>query len=99
MVVAGVRLDAVNLPAMDYGLAEARGRMAAEAILAISAAHRQLSALGGGLSSWSSLGVTVMVGVNDVRGEVFTLFRRADAGALCRPPWPGPDLDLVTGPR
>ena len=81
MVAAGVHLGAVNLLAMDYGLAAARGRMAAEAILAVRAAHRQLTALGGGLSSWSSLGVTAMVGVNDVSDEMFTL---ADARTLAR---------------
>ncbi len=81
MLAAGVRLGAVNLLAMDYGVAQARGHMAAEAILAIGAAHRQLLALGAGLSSWSSLGVTVMVGVNDTSGEVFTF---ADAQTLAR---------------
>ena len=81
MVAAGVHLGAVNLLAMDYGLTEARGHMAAEAILAVRAAHRQLTALGGELSSWSSLGVTAMVGVNDVSDEIFTL---ADARTLAR---------------
>ena len=73
MADAGVRLNAVNLLAMDYGVAQARGRMAAETVLAIGAAHRQLSALGIGLASWRSLGATVMVGANDTAGEVFTL--------------------------
>ncbi len=81
MVAAGVHLGAVNLLAMDYGLTEARGHMAAETILALRAAHRQLTALGGGLSRWSSLGVTAMVGVNDVSDEIFTL---ADARTLAR---------------
>ena len=79
LVSAGVHLGTVNILAMDYGLAEAQGHMAAEAILALGAAHGQLAALGLGLSGWSSLGVTAMVGVNDVSGEVFTL---ADARTL-----------------
>ena len=81
MAAAGVRLDTVNLLAMDYGSGEARGSMAAAAILALATAHRQLSRFGGGLSSWRSLGVTAMVGINDVSGEVFTL---ADARTLAR---------------
>jgi hypothetical protein len=81
MVGSGVHLGAVNLLAMDYGLAPARGHMAAEAVLALDAAHRQLAALGAGLSSWKSLGVTTMVGVNDVSSEIFTL---TDARTLAR---------------
>ena len=81
MVGAGVQLGAVNLLGMDYGIASARGHMAAETILALGAAHRQLAALGAGLSSWKSLGVTAMVGVNEVSGEVFTL---ADARTLAQ---------------
>lgn len=73
MIADGVRLSLVNLLAMDYGAAQARGQMGAEAVLAARTAHRQLARLGRGLSSWSSLGVTVMVGVNDSSGEVFTL--------------------------
>jgi chitinase len=79
MLAAGVHLSTVNLLAMDYGPAIARGRMGATAIAAVDGAHRQLSALGGGLSRWSALGVTAMVGVNDVSGEIFTL---ADARTL-----------------
>ena len=81
MVGAGVHLGSINLLAMDYGLAEARGHMAAEALLALDAAHRQLAAFGAELSSWSSLGVTAMVGVNDVSEEIFTL---SDARTLAR---------------
>jgi hypothetical protein len=81
MVAAGVRLDTVNLLAMDFAPAEVRGGMASAAILATRGAHRQLLALRAGLSRWSSLGVTAMVGVNDVSGEVFTL---ADAQTLAR---------------
>ncbi len=81
MFAAGVRLDVVNLLAMDYGTAQARGRMGTAAILALRTAHRQLSNAGSGLFGWRSLGVTVMVGVNDSPGEVLTL---SDAEAVAR---------------
>jgi hypothetical protein len=81
MLAAGVHLSSVNLLAMDYPPAEAGGSLAAAGIGAAEAVHRQLSTLGGGLSSWSSLGLTAMGGVNDVSGEVLTL---ADARALAR---------------
>jgi len=79
MLATGVHLSTVNLLAMDYGAAIARGPMGATAIAAVGAAHRQLSALRGRISKWSALGVTAMVGVNDVSGEIFTL---ADARTL-----------------
>jgi len=81
MLAAGVHLSSVNLLAMDYPPAEARGSMAAAGIGAAEAVHRQLSTVGGGLSGWASLGLTAMAGVNDVSGEVLTL---EDARALAR---------------
>lgn len=79
MVEAGVHLSAVNLLAMDYGSARARVDMAAAAIRAARAANRQLAAEGPALAGWRSLGLTVMIGVNDSPGEVLTL---ADAHAV-----------------
>jgi chitinase len=79
MRAAGVRLDAVNLLAMDYGSSTAGGSMGVEAIRAALAAHRQLAKEG--LPSWRSLGVTVMVGMNDSRNEVLTV---SDAEAVAR---------------
>jgi hypothetical protein len=73
MLDAGVHVHTVNLLAMDYGAPVARGAMGAAAIAATSGAHIQLMRLGGALSSWKALGVTVMVGLNDTAGEVFTL--------------------------
>jgi hypothetical protein len=81
MLAAGVHLSSVNLLAMDYSPAGARAGMASTGISAAEAVHRQLSALGGELSSWGALGLTAMVGVNDVSGEVLTL---SDARALAR---------------
>jgi hypothetical protein len=81
ILAAGVHLSSVNLLAMDYPPAEARGSMAVATIDAAEAAHRQLSTFGAGLFGWGSLGLTAMVGVNDVSGEVLTL---EDARALAR---------------
>jgi chitinase len=81
LLAAGVHLSSVNVLAMDYTPAEARGSIAAAGIGAAEAVHRQLSRLGGALSGWGSLGLTAMAGVNDVSGEVLTL---QDARTLAR---------------
>jgi len=79
MIAAGVHVSVVNLLAMDYGGTWTHGQMARATILAASAAHRQLAVQEPSLAGWSSLGATIMVGVNDESGEVFTL---ADAQAV-----------------
>ena len=72
----GVRVDVVNIMAMDYGPSvDNGGRMALNAIQAAIATEAQISSLG--LSP--KIGITPMIGVNDVASEVFTL---ADAQAL-----------------
>ncbi len=72
----GLTIDVVNIMAMDYGSAvDNGGQMGIDAINAAIATERQISSLG--LSS--KLGITPMIGVNDVSTEVFTL---ADARAL-----------------
>ncbi|MEU4095670.1 chitinase [Streptomyces sp. NPDC026673] len=70
----GVRVDAVNIMAMDYGEAYTGG-MGGYAIQAATAAHGQLKELLGlsGTAAWRSLVVTPMIGVNDIEGEVFTV--------------------------
>jgi hypothetical protein len=66
---AGVALDAVNLMVMDYG-GSFTGDMGAYAIEAAKAVRKQLKDLGmGGVG----VGLTPMIGQNDVAGEVFTL--------------------------
>lgn len=84
-LTAGVKLDGVNIMAMDYGdsaAPPALKTMGQYAIDAANASYSQLSdvfrsfALGFG---WNQLGVTPMIGVNDVTSEVFTL---ADAQLL-----------------
>ena len=85
---AGVQLDGVNVMAMDYGEGPAptsgpnAKTMGAYAIDAAESTYTQLSALYGSHGqtfSWNQLGVTPMIGVNDVQTEVFTL---ADAQLL-----------------
>lgn len=87
-LAAGVRLDGVNVMAMDYGEAvapttgpQARS-MGAYAIQAADATKGQLDALFAGFGqgfAWSMVGITPMIGVNDITSEVFTL---ADAQLL-----------------
>jgi hypothetical protein len=74
----GVKLDGVNIMAMNYGngaAPPALKSMGQYAIDAANASFSQLSelhrsfALGFG---WNQLGVTPMIGVNDITSEVFT---------------------------
>ncbi|WP_246224182.1 Calx-beta domain-containing protein [Mycolicibacterium anyangense] len=87
-VKAGVTLDGVNVMAMDYGESAAptsgsnAKTMGAYAIQSAQSTYTQLSALYGKYSktfAWSQIGVTPMLGVNDIVTEVFTV---ADAQAL-----------------
>lgn len=66
----GLDLDLVNIMAMDYGAGEDNnGQMGADAIDAAKAAKKQIQAAG--LNS--KIGITVMIGVNDEKPEVFSL--------------------------
>jgi len=85
---AGVDLAGVNVMAMDYGESAAptsgpnAKTMGAYAIEAAESTHDQLTTLYAGYGKtydFSQLGVTPMIGVNDVLSEVFTV---ADAQAL-----------------
>ncbi|MGE3659547.1 MAG: Calx-beta domain-containing protein, partial [Mycolicibacterium sp.] len=85
---AGVKLDGVNVMAMDYGESAAptsgpnAKTMGAYAILAAESTYAQMSTLfaqHGQQFGWNQLGVTPMIGVNDVITEIFTV---ADAQAL-----------------
>ncbi len=87
-VEAGVRLDGVNVMAMDYGESAAptsgpnAKTMGAYAIQAAESTYAQLNSLYAGYGQsfgWNQLGVTPMIGVNDVLTEVFSV---ADAQAL-----------------
>ncbi|MGD9620072.1 MAG: Calx-beta domain-containing protein, partial [Mycolicibacterium sp.] len=85
---AGVKLDGVNVMAMDYGESAAptsgpnAKTMGAYAILAAESTYAQMSTLfaqHGEQFGWNQLGVTPMIGVNDVITEIFTV---ADAQAF-----------------
>lgn len=69
---AGVRVDVVNIMAMDYGSSVApngASGMGDYAIQAAKATYNQVKSVG--LNS--KIGITPMIGKNDVQGEVFTL--------------------------
>jgi chitinase len=70
----GVHVSAVNILAMDYSESQ-RGDMGRYAIRAATAAHAQIERVLtlSGRAAWTALGVTPMIGVNDIAGEVFTL--------------------------
>jgi Glycosyl hydrolases family 18 len=66
-VANGVRVDYVNVMAMDYG--GPRSNMGQDAIGAAGGAASQV----GGVGLQASIGVTVMIGQNDEAGEIFGL--------------------------
>ncbi|MFG2206720.1 chitinase [Streptomyces sp. NPDC048638] len=69
----GVRTSTVNIMAMDYGTYY-DGDMGKYAITAATATQKQVkTALGirGEARAWKTVGVTPMIGVNDVKVEVF----------------------------
>ncbi|MFJ4968747.1 cellulose binding domain-containing protein [Streptomyces sp. NPDC088755] len=70
----GVRIDAVNIMAMDYGPAYSDD-MGAYAIQAATATQAQLKGVLGlsDTAAWKTVAVTPMIGVNDVVTEVFTV--------------------------
>lgn len=74
----GVRLDVVNVMAMDYGGSAApnpQGRMGDYAIQAGTSLFNQLTALHGSTTTeaqrWRMVGITPMIGMNDVQTEIF----------------------------
>ena len=81
-LAAGVTLDGVNVMAMNYGswAAPTSGPdarpMGEYAIAAAESTHAQLTTLfaeQGQAFAWRMLGVTPMIGVNDLTSEVFTV--------------------------
>ncbi|MEV7520270.1 cellulose binding domain-containing protein [Streptomyces sp. NPDC091371] len=76
----GVRVDSVNIMAMDYGPAYS-GDMGQYAIQAATATQAQLKGVLGlsDAAAWKAVAVTPMIGVNDVTSEVFTV---SDAAQL-----------------
>ena len=81
-IAAGVPIATVNVLAMDFGDANAphpSGRMSAYVMQAATSTAAQLASLYPAVGSRPKLGLTVMIGRNDVADEVFTL---ADARAV-----------------
>ncbi|MGW5656619.1 glycoside hydrolase family 18 protein [Streptomyces humi] len=67
----GVRINTVNIMAMDYG-ASYNGDMGTYATQAATATQAQIkSVLGLSDAAWKSVAVTPMIGVNDVSTEIF----------------------------
>ncbi|MEV3992740.1 cellulose binding domain-containing protein [Streptomyces sp. NPDC049837] len=68
----GVKIDAVNIMAMDYGPAYS-GDMGQYAIQAATATQAQLKGVLGlsDAAAWKTVAVTPMIGVNDVTTEIF----------------------------
>ena len=82
MLAHGVDLTGINAMAMDFGPGQGAGRdMFGTVRRALFATHAQAQTLygAGSAAAWQHLGVTVMLGVNDVPGERFTV---ADARRL-----------------
>ncbi|EMQ99577.1 5'-nucleotidase [Paeniglutamicibacter gangotriensis Lz1y] len=87
LLEGGVDLAGVNLMTMNFGATRAAGdSMAAASEQGARSAHAQLKALYGQLGRemgdqtlWTKIGLTPMIGQNDLMGEVFTL---DDAKAL-----------------
>jgi aryl-phospho-beta-D-glucosidase BglC (GH1 family)/cellulase/cellobiase CelA1 len=86
----GVRVDLVNIMAMDYGTAvDNNGQMGLNAILASEATQQQLASIG----LDARIGITPMIGVNDIVSEVFTL---GDARALVDYAANDPDVAMLS---
>ncbi|MFC5801464.1 cellulose binding domain-containing protein [Streptomyces formicae] len=68
----GVRTDAVNIMAMDYGPAYS-GDMGTYAVQAATATQAQVKGVLGlsDAAAWKAVAVTPMIGVNDVTTEIF----------------------------
>ncbi|MCF8533937.1 MAG: cellulase family glycosylhydrolase [Reyranella sp.] len=86
----GVRVDMVNIMTMDYGEGQDNnGQMGLSAIQASEATQQQLAAMG----LDAKIGITPMIGVNDIVSEVFTL---ADARALLDYAANDPDVAMLS---
>ena len=86
----GVQVDRVNIMTMDYGQSvDNNGQMGLSAIQATQATEQQLASIG--LNA--KIGITPMIGVNDIASEVFTL---ADAHALLAYAKSDPDVAMLS---
>jgi len=86
MLESGVDLAGVNIMTMNFGALAPGETMLDAAVAAAEATHRTLAAMYAtagrpidAAALWNKIGLTPMIGVNDVEGNVFTL---ADAEGL-----------------
>jgi chitinase len=84
----GVDIDVVNIMAMDYGAYADSGDMGQDAIDAALATISQLRELG----IDAKVGITPMIGINDVQSEVFTV---EDANQLMAFAKDNPDIASI----
>ena len=84
----GVKIDTVNIMAMDYGAYADSGDMGQDAIDAALATIGQLRDLG----IDAKVGITPMIGINDVQSEVFTV---EDANQLMAFAKDNPDIASI----
>ncbi|MFJ6433493.1 chitinase [Streptomyces sp. NPDC091416] len=84
-VAEDVDVSAVNIMAMNYSSSH-DGDMSDYAEQAASAAHDRIAGVLGlsDAEAWRALHITVMIGVNDVAGETFTLADAASLGSFAR---------------
>ncbi len=71
----GVNVSVVNVMAMDYGLTNPQNQMGNWAIQAAQATEAQLAKIWPQKTAsqlWSMVGLTPMIGQNDLSGEIFT---------------------------
>ena len=102
----GVNISGVNVMAMDYGDNAAPspgGKMGDYAIEAATSTFNQLKGLYGSSKTdaqvWSMIGVTPMIGLNDVTTEVFDQTEAPRAPGVRPAKWSGRDRDVVAQPR
>ncbi len=72
---AGVNVSVVNVMAMDYGLANPQNQMGNWAVQAGQSTEAQLAKVWPQKTAsqlWSMVGLTPMIGQNDLSGEIFT---------------------------
>jgi chitinase len=86
----GVRVDMVNIMTMDYGASvDNNGQMGLSAIQASEATQQQLASIGMN----AKIGITPMIGVNDIVSEVFKL---SDAQMLVDYAKNDPDVAMLS---
>ncbi|GAA3387055.1 chitinase [Cryptosporangium minutisporangium] len=74
-VDAGVAIDRINLMTMNFGGDIASQDMGAAATAAATGLHAQIQSIQGveAAEAWGMVGITPMIGVNDVTAETFSL--------------------------